>query len=153
MQLAINHMVYRDREFESTTVKGSCLQFGLDSSSSWAGLVILIVCSESFSARVCPLQFVFHVNLLIYDVVKEQWILFLFTEHTVGHPVMFGVLLLTQQFFYPKGHLTCCGDFMLWRPLLKIPLSSPNLFPHVWSWTQTCLSFRHSLSWTSAGKL
>lgn len=70
MQLAINHMVYRDREFESTTVKGSCLQFGLDSSSSWAGLVILIVCS------VCPLQFVFHVNLLIYDVVKEQWILF-----------------------------------------------------------------------------
>lgn len=64
--------------------------------------------------QVCPLQSVSDVQPLVYDGQKEQQMLFLFTEHTIKYSVMLGVLLLTQHFFYPKGHMTCCcGDSML----------------------------------------
>lgn len=47
MQLAINHVMYQDRDLESTTVKGSCWQFGLDSCRSRGGLLVLIIISNT----------------------------------------------------------------------------------------------------------
>lgn len=46
------------------------------------------------------------IDPLIYDRLKEQWIPFLFTEHTVKHSVILGVLRL----LLPKRSY----DLLLW---------------------------------------
>lgn len=94
------------------TIKGSGLH-----SLVWRAPAIGLAWLLSFYVNNCFVhRYVqcYMLILFICDRLKKQQISFLFTEHTVKHSVMQGVLLLTQHFFYPKGHMTCCcGGFML----------------------------------------